>query len=628
MKTFGFTNQGGLSKYTVPTLVFTLLAVHFLLGASSAIRKSNTYDEIVHITAGFSNWTQQDHRVDPVSGALPKGLAALPLLFMDLSPPDPLSEDVFTDFLYNPANPTDQMLFWARLMIMLLSMCLGYAVFLWSRNLFGVKAGLFSLALYCFSPTVLAHARLATSDLAAALFFVLSLGALQKLLNRPGLCSSLLAGLALGCLMASKLSFLIIFPAAAVLMIMHWAGKGRKRGDMAKCLPWMAFALALAISTVWALYGFRFYAAPEGGLSLAAGSSVSGIWALLIKTKFFPESFIMGLWDVFHKLSLRDGFMNGAYSITGWVLFFPFCMAVKTPEPIILIAALAAGALFLHRRDSKAFQARPLWVFVLVYMAMAMSVGVNIGHRYLLPMYPAVFILAGALIHYWGDRPRLRIAAPACLLILIAQSLWIWPHYLSFFNGISGGPGRGYERLVDSSLDWGQDLPALKEWQDQKTDDLPVYLSYFGTALPEHFGVHAEKIAPMNLDKPGIPALKPGWYCISATYLKQVYTGALGPYSRPFEAKYQEFNQLVHDLGLGKKSDPSPVQAEIISKFRRARFARLCHVLGQRRPDAMAAYSICIYKVDQSELHRALFEPMARLPKTRMVKGAGDYTLF
>jgi hypothetical protein len=628
VKTFGFTNQGGLSKYTVPALVFTLLAVHFLLGASSAIRKSNTYDEIVHITAGFSNWTQQDHRVDPVSGALPKRLAALPLLFMDLTPPDPRSSDVFTDFLYNPANPADQMLFRARLMILLLSVCLGGAVFLWSRNLFGLKAGLFSLALYCFSPTMLAHARLATSDLAAALFFMLSLGALQKLLNRPGLGSSLLAGLALGGLMTSKLSFLIIFPVAALLAVMHWAGGGGRKGDLLKLMAYTAGALTLTVFTVWALYGFRFYAAPEGGLSLAAGPSVSGIWALLIKSRILPESFIMGLWDVLHKLSLRDGFMNGAYSINGWALFFPFCIAVKTPEPVILAAILTAGVLFVHRGDSAAIQTRPLCVFVLVYMAMAMSVGVNIGHRYLLPIYPAVFILAGALIHYWGDRPWLRIAALACLIILVAQSLWIWPHYLSYFNWISGGPGRGYERLVDSSLDWGQDLPALKEWQDNRADDLPVYLSYFGTALPGHFGVRAEKIAPMTLDEPGIPALKPGWYCISATYLRQVYTGALGPYNQPFEAKYQDLTRMVQDLGLGKIGNPNPAQAEIIARFRRARFARLCHVLGQRRPDAMAAYSICIYKVDQDELHRALFEPMDGLPKTRMVKGAGDYTLF
>ena len=392
------------------------------------------------------------------------------------------------------------------------------------------------------------------------------------------------------------------------------------------CLP---FVLALAWLVVWAFYGFRFYAAPYGGLSLGAGIPHSGLWAFMLKCRIAPESFIMGLWDVFHKLTFRDGFLNGDYSINGWWYFFPFCFAVKTPEPVLIIVCLTVPVLLYHRHDAVLFKMHPLWVFVILYMAFAMASGINIGHRHLLPVYPALFVLAGAVPYFWGRILWIKYLMVACVLMLAVQSLWIWPHYLSYFNMVSGGPTQGFERLADSSLDWGQDLPALKKWQDGREDkSLPVYLSYFGTALPGHFGIQAIKIAPNNLFEPGIPALEPGWYCISATHLRQLYTGVLGPWSQPLENKYQALAHIVNDLRLGQIASPSPSQAAVIAKFKRARFARLCHVLSRRRPDAMAGYSICIYKVDEKELGKALFEPMSGLPKTRMVKGAGDYTLY
>ena len=215
--------QAIFSRHGTWVLVLTLLGVHFLLGAGSIAHKCNTFDEIVHLAAGFVYWTQQDYRLDPENGNLPKRLAALPLLALDLVPPDVDSENMYQAFLYAPENPTGQMLYRSRIMILLMSCILGAAVFFWSRRIFNIKAGLFSLVLYCLSPTMLAHGRLVTSDLAGALFFLLSLWALNRLFFKPGMHSTVLAGLALGGLMVSKMSFLILFPVAIVLFAMQGA---------------------------------------------------------------------------------------------------------------------------------------------------------------------------------------------------------------------------------------------------------------------------------------------------------------------------------------------------------------------------------------------------------------------
>src|SRR5439155_13724202 len=120
-------------------------------------------------------------------------------------------------------------------------------------------------------------------------------------------------------------------------------------------------------------------------------------------------------------------------------------------------------------------RAAPLLVLLGVYWAAALVSHLNIGHRHLLPIYPPLFILAG------GALPRLRVPLAA---LAVAEGLLAWPHYLAYFNPIAGGARNGYRHLVDSSLDWGQDLPGLQRHH-------PAYLAYFGTGSPRYYGIVA-----------------------------------------------------------------------------------------------------------------------------------------
>jgi len=123
----------------------------------------------------------------------------------------------------------------------------------------------------------------------------------------------------------------------------------------------------------------------------------------------------------------------------------------------------------------------------------------------------------------------------------IIESSLLRPDYLTYFNQLAGGPKNGYKHLVDSSLDWGQDLPALKTWLDQHPNQSAtgrLYLAYFGTALPRYYGIEATGL-PFDSSADKLPAFEPGTYCISATTLQHVYSLAHGKWTREYESAYR-----------------------------------------------------------------------------------------
>jgi len=121
----------------------------------------------------------------------------------------------------------------------------------------------------------------------------------------------------------------------------------------------------------------------------------------------------------------------------------------------------------------------------------------DIGHRHILPTYGPVFVLAGAAAAWFTSRWKPARVLPVLLVVaMAAESLMVRPDYLAYFNQLAGGPSQGYKHLVDSSLDWGQDLPALKQHLDHLAaasgPETPVYLSYFGSASPDYYGLHLQ----------------------------------------------------------------------------------------------------------------------------------------
>jgi hypothetical protein len=624
--------------------------------ALTAVReKSTTFDELSHLTAGYSYWTTGDFRLNPESGTLAQQWEALPLVlgarrFPPLEQEAWWKADVFAlgyHFFYDQGNDVGSMLRASRTMAAILAAALGLLVWAWSRRLFGPTGGLVSAALFAFCPTLLANGALATTDVPAALLFAASAWARWASLHAVTATSVLAAGLAGALLWQTKKSGQLMVPVALVLVAVRVAvgpplrvGSREIRSRAAQLLVLAASAAvqaAVVVAVTWAFYRFHYAALrvpPPGGDPfdwpgvLAGAGGFRPAVELARDHRLLPEAFLYGF-ARFWKLSLgRPAFLNGEHSWLGWRTFFPYCLAVKTPLPLLaLIVAGAAGA--LARRETR-YRTAPLWALLVVYWTAAIGSNFNIGHRHLLPTYPPMLVLAGGVARWLEHRGRLaRIAVGAGVLAVAVESLATWPNYLAYFNLLAGGPRHGYRHLVDSSLDWGQDLPGLARWLGRNVPrGTPVYLSYFGTGLPDYYGIDAKRL-PGFFDhwrRRETYPLTAGVYAVSATMLQSVYTLAPGPWAAPYEQRYQQGLATLRQIA----STPDATERARLNEafvrdeallFEHLRFARLCAFLRRREADGDVGHSILIWRLSDGDVREALYGPPAELAPDVQVAG-------
>lgn len=660
------------ARLWIAPLVGLLLALHVALGFSAAIDQCTTCDEIAHLTAGYAKWKTGDFRLVPEHPPLAQLWAALPLLVMDVKFPTLDQPSWWTShqwnfgaaWFYETGNDPQRLLAAGRFMMALLSAALGLTVFLWSRRLFGTAGGLISLALYTFSPTLLANGALITTDLAAGLFFLLATGAVWMALHRVSIRTVAMSGLALGGLFLAKMSAPLIAPIYAILLAARMIrpaplpvelGRGwlvRPRVRRLAIHAGVAVAqLAILIGCIWIGHGMRYSAMKEAvawrdHLPVPEGTLPAGVesWDHVLqragpmgdvvdaarRLRVLPEAYLYGFIFAIDMTRGSDAFLNGQRAVGGFTQFFPYTFLVKSTLPFLVlpIFSLVAGAYLAPRRQAPAgdgvdrretgppliYELTPLLALLLVYWLSAVMSSFNIGHRHLLPTYPPLFILAGSLaaVPLWRSRAW-RGGVIALLGLHAAASTSVWPNYLAYFNVIGGGPAEGFRHLVDSSLDWGQGLPGLKRWLDANARGERVYLSYMGNGSPSYYGISAENL-PTFPPKPLNSLLEPltaGVYCISATNLQLVRILPASAWTEELERLYQLGIARVRELNHA--SDPGagpPVTSRVPDEVLvRLRFARLCAYLRLRRPDAVIGHSIFVYRLSQGDIDAALFGP-------------------
>lgn len=631
--------------------VAALLLLHVALALWAVAGKSVTADEILHVTGGYLYHKYGDYRIQPENGNLPQRLAGLPAFLLD-APPPPMAGNPYWrtsdspvvghQFFYETGHDHWPMLMMGRGLMTIFSAATGLLIFCWARRLFGTPAGFFSLTLYALCPNMLAHAPLATSDMAAVFFLPAALGAFWRHLDRPDWSSGLLSALVFGLACVAKYSAALLPPMMMLLLAWRIAltpAAGRARWWRLAPLSLAGHAL-VAVAVIWAFFGFRYsglapglppadhYIAPWEGVLGNIGFHGRLVnfcreWRLL------PEAFLYGYAFVVHSAGARSAFLAGDYSIVGWMSFFPLAFLWKTPLAVLSATAIGAIAAVRQRANVRLNLIAPLLVLFAVYWIFSLTSHLNIGHRHILPTYPVLFILLGGLAAPGIFPGRWRTAVPlAVMLGQLVANVRTAPHYLSFFNTIAGGPANGYRLLVDSSLDWGQDLPALAQWlRENNTGPAaqPVHLSYFGSGKPAYYGIEAAGLPAINGFK--LPARwyepKAGIYCIGATMLQHVYSPTRGPWNPAREKAYQEgrakeplFREYWHNPEI-RQELARLGEAENFEKtwwnYDQLRFARLCHYLRARRPDAQPGYSILVYRLTQEEIDAALNGDLHRL---------------
>ncbi len=481
-------------------LAVAAVAVNVALAVSFIRASAPTYDEPVHLASGYiglaTDLPSLNYRDHPPLAEMWAAAALLPLKPLTLLG-DPAWGRLyhFADaFLYKNRIPADRMLNAARLWdAASWTAVLAAPLVLWAFRLAawpGAGAAAFLLA---FCPPWLSNVSLVTTDAGSAALFFLSFWLLSES-ERPAAwaASGAVAGLALG----AKFNMIAIPPLAAAA----WLTRGKLRG----CGRPGARAAAS-----WALWA----ACAVVALALVYRGRLPLYWE--------------GLSDTLSRLQQgRGAFLDGRYSVDGWLWYFPFCLLIKTPVPLLLAAAAGAAAWAALPPSEAIWAALP----PVGYFAAACFSRTQIGYRYILPVYPFL-ILAGACgaAWLWRRGAAARALCAALGLWLAASVVRAGPDYLSYFNEAAGGARAGARLLADSNLDWGQGLKELAD-ELRRRGDPPIVLSYFGVADPAYYGIRYVPVGFVtNVDRPGWPpGLSPApnspvLLAVSQTNLEGVY---------------------------------------------------------------------------------------------------------
>ncbi len=503
-----------------PGVVLAILVAAFVaLSVGEMVGQSCTFDEGMHLAAGYTYVRTGDFRMNPEHPPLVKILCALPLAALPVTwPQDPALWDSASQWpfayrlIYESSDP-DRILFWSRLAALPWGILLVLSVYAVAAERFGPRPALAAALLASFCPTLLAHAHLVTTDVSVALFFLLAAASFRSLFETGRLRWAVYGGFMVGGALAAKFSGVLIVPALALMALAEAVRRRlapRPPGPPRPAILWMRRGATLllisliAIGTVWGVYGFQFETSPDGSYTYARDfrqtreSAVAQALRAARDAQLLPEPYLNGFGSMYEDAQRRTAYAGGRRSDTGWWWYFPYALLVKTPASALL---LLGGGVLLAIRRARAAQSREDFLLIpcIVYGVVVLTSNLNIGVRHVLPLLPFLFVLAAGL-PFVRESGR-RWAAPAVLSLLALtplESLASGPYFLTYFNPVSLAFSERRAMLIDSNLDWGQDLARLKRFMD-RNGITEIKLAYTGSASPRRLGLRHQRLPSFNV---------------------------------------------------------------------------------------------------------------------------------
>lgn len=485
-------------RWVFALVVVVLLTQMAIAMVTAAVEQTPTIDEPVYVGTAVVYLDQHSLRYNPEHPPLGKLIIAAGLAFADVRLDPAFVGDqsaLGRHVLFESGNDPGRLLLLARLPVIVLTLLFGLVVLAFARDLFGPVGGLAALALYAFSPDVIAHGSLATLDVPMAGFLLTSVWLVWRARRRPFLYLPL-AGLALGAALATKMSALAAVPVLLLLVVLSVWHARRTHGPGAIRLGAVAaaFVALIAVAVVWISYyavdPWLFWEPPW---SLPPATGLGG----LVDWLPFPEPYRYGMHLQF---SIEDqvwsSFLLGRHYVGSLWYYLPAALLIKTP--LGLLALGLAGAVVLV--SVPRLRAAALYVLVpaAVLLGAAMTGNRDLGVRYavFVPMFLAV-AAAGlvALRRRWA-----HVAVAVLVAFAAVSSLRTFPYYLPYSNEAFGGPAKTHLRLHDSNVDWGQDLGRLADYLRQRHPGERIWLVYKGSGVPSYYGIdaHDPLIQPPN----------------------------------------------------------------------------------------------------------------------------------
>jgi hypothetical protein len=482
------------ARTALPAFLLTLYVAQCAWFIST---QSLTYDEPVHIAEGLDAWRNgrfQDYNDHPPLARL---LCTLPLISRQWQVD---VEKLPAGFRVHHIAPDPISLAWrARIVNVVLGFLLGVLLWRATANMFSTGTANFALALFAFSPSLIAHFSLVTTDGAATLLIFATALQIVRWRKKPTWQNTLVCGIVFGLLLLAKFSTLPMFVLAMFWMLLPVSGAASFDRFRWKWGKWI-FALLIAIFVAWAGYFFHV-----SRLSIRNGTVTANHphWTTpLVKPSHLhwninlpvpAGEFVAGLRDVaLHNAHGQPAYFLGNVSPTGgWKAYYPVTTLLKWPLIVVLLSV--TGFLLCL---SGGVRVSNFWVLVSfpgLYFVLAIFAHFNIGERHVLPLYPFALLFAAAVWQKFATSPIARTVLVGILLLNALDVLRYAPGYLSYFD-IFVSPKTSYRLLADSNLDWGQGLLSLREYEREHPDE-QISLAYFGSVDPSVYGIRARSLS-------------------------------------------------------------------------------------------------------------------------------------
>lgn len=536
--------------------VALLLMLHILLFSRSVFLHFPNIDEAAHVVAGVSHWQLGTFDLFNANPPLVRMVGTLPVFlvggrgdfrgYRDSVRERP--EFTFARNLYGREGPK-----WVRYTFLARFGCLPFTIlgaivsYRWAGALWGVGAGVIAAALWCLDPMILANAQTVNPDLGAAAVGLSAGYAFWLWLRDPTWQRALACGILLGFAQLTKLTWLILFGLWPMMFLFYHARSLAKR-EMAVLQPILQLSAILA-SGLFVLnvgYGFEGTLRPLGAYTFVSqtfsGQPAGGIAGnrfadtpLAYVPVPLPSNHVQGIDCVDYEFERNyPSYLRGTWKDGGWWYYYLYAAAIKIPLGFWLLLAVAAVIPIADTRyripfrDAMALLLPGIAIFAIV----SSQTGFNHHFRYVLPGVPFFFVFASRLGQAFDLKQRwLSTVTFGCICWGALSGFYVYPHSVSYFNELIGGPSKGHLHLLNSNIDWGQDLLFLKTWMDQHPHARPMGILASHQLRPGSAGIR-DYFEPNAWppEEPGVreyhqlerPAIgpEPGWFAISVNFLQ------------------------------------------------------------------------------------------------------------
>lgn len=493
-----------------------LLLLHVALGVHTASRKTITHDEIWHLPIGILNLQSRDFHFDDLNPPLTRMWAGLPgWVFGPEMESGEGSSDIALKYIRQHSGHRTWYI-WGRVFNLMFSVATILIACKWAREWFGEAAAVMTALLGCTEPNLLAHSSLVTPDAGLMLGFTATLYLMSRWWDRPTWKLAILLGVTTGITQGTKFTAILLYVMIGIvggLAIFRPRGEEKSRRQV--CLQWLTVLVVSLI--VWnATYLFR-----GTGRLLASYSfqsqSMQSIQDLLEPIGqvpvLLPEAYMTGI-DRQRSIMEQQHpvYLNGQWSLEGFKSYFVRTLQYKLSHGLQLLVIAGVALMLLRSGQARRLDIWVLWGLpCMLLLGIASLSSMQLGVRYVLPLLPVMILFASPVAEAIARQPSsIRWGLTSLIVLAALLPLRYHPHHLAYFNEAAGGPIGGRSHLLDSNLDWGQDLHLVREFMNKEGLE-EIGLVYFGTLPPDILGLDYH-IPPGRR-----PA--PGWHAVSVNFV-------------------------------------------------------------------------------------------------------------